>query len=480
MSHIHDYILLDLKPRSIVMDRILSYQLPTAIVKAFEVSHTDLRETLEGVVVDLAKLTEVYRALLGFDENWDLESNAQRLKCSWSPITIAGERVLGTEGLSEYELRANQSIEHIKSLYGDFDNVKANIQQLFDQILIYFANESYINGTEIRNDYYYNMTMKNLTHIFEDHESKTVVKFMNLIKRNVKYKNKIIDQMVQKAIQHNVSKKSNKSHSRNNKKKRQSKGRKNRTPRSSLELQEDINHGKRSSGIVESPDMRAANPTLKKSNQHFRSDSSEVLYSQALTREAQDMPAKKLKLSWKDIKDLTNENSLMFRPIKPRFDPLYTHPDLNQTVVLERLKIIHRLLSLNTTNLHDKSFYDILLQERPRTIKDKVKKKLGRMKRFTFIPNLAAYRLPLYDHQSSKKKIDQASTSKTKLSLSTPSPGLYPELKNRLEELSARTMSLLRGNKSLDLDQPLFDHCYVGKIPGYKLIYCPQGGRFKK
>ncbi|AYM47537.1 transmembrane protein 1 [Bat paramyxovirus] len=69
MVHIHDYIIYDLKPRSIIMDKILSYQLPTAIVKAFEISHTDLRETLEGVVVDLAKLTEVYRALLGFDQN---------------------------------------------------------------------------------------------------------------------------------------------------------------------------------------------------------------------------------------------------------------------------------------------------------------------------------------------------------------------------------------------------------------------------
>lgn len=155
-----DYVYYDLKPRVTQMDRVLSFQLPTAIVKAFEISHTDLRETLESVVVDLAKLTELYRALLGFNDDWALDGNAQRLRCTWSPYSYSEELNMHVADAEETLAMMNQTLNQVQDMYGDYGGIKDQISNLFAQIKGYISQGLDSNQTHvpIQYDSYINIT----------------------------------------------------------------------------------------------------------------------------------------------------------------------------------------------------------------------------------------------------------------------------------------------------------------------------------
>lgn len=108
-----------IKPRLMLIDRVITYQLPSAIIRAFEISHQDLRMSLASITLDLKRVIELYKALLGFTDDWILANDAQQLQCSWSPKRNLNESY--THGLYD-----NSTYQSVKQLKDAFDNENAN------------------------------------------------------------------------------------------------------------------------------------------------------------------------------------------------------------------------------------------------------------------------------------------------------------------------------------------------------------------
>lgn len=491
VKDIHDYMLYDLKPRTIIIDRVLSYQLPTAIVRAFEISHTDLRETLEGVVVDLAKLTEVYRALLGFNSDWGLEENAQRLKCSWEAKTIKEEKEDGSQELNEHLLRVNTSIEQVRSMYGDFAGVKLEIESLFDKIRTYIVsnlNDS-TNSTLIQLDYFMTNATKELNQSLMDMQKNLISNFTKLVSSNFKLRNLLIDMNIQRSIDRYVT---DTSRDITNNRYRinatdyhldeigdQSSKLLNELRKDTLFL---TRYHKRLGKLVE---YTINNNLLIKpyqvnlrSNENRRSNTAEKKSRKGKKKrhsmESDEHESKKRKYgrddkktTFKDLKSVYTSREQAFNieilNQNQRYNPLSAIISNNRSALKEHYRrLTHEFGKFNNgTDLG--LFYSLSTRGRYSSIKGSANKKLSRMRRFTFIPHLTAYQLPL-SRMSVRIK---GKPQRTLIKQTEKDDGKI------LNEFAAKTRSLLKYGHYWDTDLDPLGLCYIGNIPGYKLVHCP-------
>lgn len=73
---------LELKPKIDLVTTFLSVKLPRSILSAFKHSNNQLVESLGGITGDLEKLIELYRSLLGFNDDWLLTPTTQHMTCT--------------------------------------------------------------------------------------------------------------------------------------------------------------------------------------------------------------------------------------------------------------------------------------------------------------------------------------------------------------------------------------------------------------
>ncbi|AXR70618.1 transmembrane protein [Shaan virus] len=489
INKVNDYIMYDLKPRIIIMDRVLAYQLPTAIVKAFEISHTDLRETLEGVVVDLAKLTEVYRALLGFDQDWGLEKNAQRLKCSWSPYSFEQEAVLGNQEYKDYVKHVNASIEHIKSVYGDFADVRSNIGNLFAKITNYINENLGQNYTVTRFDQYFNNLTANINKSINDIEDQTIRRITDISIKLFKMRNKYLqlyvskkgikvtkiiggesihtDELYKNILEDDLLTNVNRNHIIDQNKRKikgeRSDGRRDRVK----------NKSAKPTLITTNLNSQHSTPPFKDGNQkkskgkkgRRKSRSSTEVEISRWSGDNSFQNKVKLDLHNKLIEYLLNKGR--------RFDILYTSP--NQTISDYRHKLmkVNNELKLAANITSDNPFYKLASGSRPRRIMQGAEERLRRMKRFPFIPHLAAYSLPGSTKRAKVK--DKNSQSRE----NENSYNIHPEIiEYRDKTLSKGFGSNSRKDKSdgvTSIMEEMLVGCYHSMIPGYINYLCPLG-----
>lgn len=143
-----EYINRDLKPRLNLMDRVVTYQLPTTILKAFEVSYNDLRTTMEQIVVDTEKLIGLYKAILGFSSDWNIDPTAQRLRCYWEDDTVEDYVMFNDSETIEMITAVNKTLQTIDGYAYDFSDVASEIRNAF-YTLYDFIGSLRNNGTII-------------------------------------------------------------------------------------------------------------------------------------------------------------------------------------------------------------------------------------------------------------------------------------------------------------------------------------------
>lgn len=493
VKDLHDYMLYDLKPRTVIIDRVLSYQLPTAIVKAFEISHTDLRETLEGVVVDLAKLTEVYRALLGFNSDWGLEENAQRLKCSWEAKTIKEEARDNSPELAEHMLKVNTSIEQVRSMYGDFAGVRLEIENLFNRIRNYIEENlnDGSNSTMIQLDYFTENATKVLNKSINTIKQSVLSNFAQLVSSNFKLRNQLIDLKIQGAIDA-TNEDFTESNSGDDYIIRNSQPRIYDISKDSKRMMEQLKNdnlfltryhkrlGKLvkysvNNNIILRSDQRLENNTGKtiKGSRNFENPKSKkTRRSSSEDQEVASTPKNyqyKGKIKFSDLQKVytSREQAMQIEILnkRHRYNPLNTLISMNKT----QLENYYKLLTKEFEEFNNGSnlglFYSLTHEPHYSPIRARVNRKLSRMRRFTFIPHLTAYELPLSrmsvrpkeSNKGPKVKIQQ--TSKTTQRI--------------LSEFAAKNRILLKTGHYWDNDIDPLGLCYVGAIPGYKLVHCP-------
>ncbi|UBB42371.1 transmembrane protein [Jingmen Miniopterus schreibersii paramyxovirus 1] len=492
VREIHDYMLYDLKPRTVIIDRVLSYQLPTAIVKAFEISHTDLRETLEGVVVDLAKLTEVYRALLGFNSDWGLEENAQRLKCSWEAKTMKEEAEEGSAELQDHLLRVNTSIEQVKSMYGDFDGVRLEIENLFGKIR-QFINDNLqtgSNSTLIQLDSLTINASLILNNSINEIKKSVVSNFAKLVSSNFKLRNRLIDMNVQAGLNSYTTDWDPK-HRLNREVIKNINPRIHEVVSDSdklfKQLQQDnqflVKYHKRLSKLVDfsvknnimlkykKEDIRPTPLTGKDSKatknrirgKSRRSSSEEIVKLSDLTP---FHPTRKI--TFNDLKKIytSREQALNVETLnkRHRYNPLNILTFKNRSEIDKHYKELTKEFWEFNNGSDLGLFYSLVNTERFKTIKGAANKKISRTRRFTFIPHLTAYELPL-SRMSAKLK-----TTPTRVTIEQTNENRDQILK----KLALKTRQILKQGHYWDSELDPLGYCYIGKIPGYKLVHCPN------
>nr|WPV62564.1 MAG: transmembrane protein [Jeilongvirus miniopteri] len=487
INKVNDYIMYDLKPRIIIMDRVLAYQLPTAIVKAFEISHTDLRETLEGVVVDLAKLTEVYRALLGFDQDWGLEKNAQRLKCSWSPYSFEQEAVLGNQEYKDYVKHVNASIEHIKSVYGDFADVRSNIGNLFAKITNYINENLRQNYTMTQFDQYFNNLTAEINESINDIEDQTIERITDISIKLFKMRNKYLqlyvnkegikvtkvigeksihtDELYKNILEDDLLTSVNRNHivSQNKRKikggRSDSKGDRVNNKAAKPTLKAIISNYQHSTPPPR--DRKQRKSKGKKGRRKSRS-STEVDIT-GWSRDNSFQNKVKLDLHNKLIEYLLNKGK--------RFDILYTSPNQTTNDYRHKLMKVNNELRLAANITSDNPFYKLASGSRPRRIMQGAKEKLSRMKRFPFIPHLAAYSLPGSNKKAKTKNKDSQSRE-------NENPyNIHPEIIEYRDRTLSKGLDSSRRkdkpNEVTSIMEEMLVGCYHSMIPGYINYQCP-------
>lgn len=91
VAELDDMIRSEIKPRILLVSSLLSYKLPNAILDAFKKSSKDLTSSLKGITIDLENLIDLYRSILGFDDDWIITPETQHLTCSLLPTEKAGK-----------------------------------------------------------------------------------------------------------------------------------------------------------------------------------------------------------------------------------------------------------------------------------------------------------------------------------------------------------------------------------------------------
>lgn len=84
-------IKLSVKPQVDIITSFLSYQLPEAILRAFRRSNNELTNRLGGITVNLVNLIDMYKSILGFDEEWMLMPDTKQITCSFIDNSEVGE-----------------------------------------------------------------------------------------------------------------------------------------------------------------------------------------------------------------------------------------------------------------------------------------------------------------------------------------------------------------------------------------------------
>lgn len=83
--NMRDDIQKELKPRLDFVTHFLSYKLPNAVLHSFKRSNQELTDQLGGITFNLNQLLELYRSILGFDDDWQLTPDTQHMTCSFIP-----------------------------------------------------------------------------------------------------------------------------------------------------------------------------------------------------------------------------------------------------------------------------------------------------------------------------------------------------------------------------------------------------------
>lgn len=187
------------KPRLMLIDRVITYQLPSAIIRAFEISHQDLRMSLAAITLDLKRVIELYKALLGFTDDWILSNNAQQLQCSWSPKRDRDP----TNVHSYYDNATYDAINKIRDAetlenYDDYSikNELNSIFKLFNRIINDFRNDKSRNQTEqIQHDYYNGETLT-------ENISERLSIILDELMRNI---SRLINEQSQQELKHNLT-----------------------------------------------------------------------------------------------------------------------------------------------------------------------------------------------------------------------------------------------------------------------------------
>lgn len=81
----------DVRPKVDLINRMLSYELPTSILAAFQKSNTKLTNSLGDMTINLENLISLYKSILGFDEDWTIMPNTQHLTCTLIPSNDADQ-----------------------------------------------------------------------------------------------------------------------------------------------------------------------------------------------------------------------------------------------------------------------------------------------------------------------------------------------------------------------------------------------------
>ncbi|AYM47533.1 transmembrane protein 2 [Bat paramyxovirus] len=391
------------------------------------------------------------------------------MKCSWSPFTIEGERKMNNPELKDYELRANHSIEQIKSIYGDFDDVRENIRELFEKITIYFFEN--VNKTEsmIQLNSYLNNTFENISLIIERNHKAILTKVVRLTIDKIKMRNKLIDLYVKnrnKAIRFNKINK-NGSLSTN----RAAGNQHNRTISGEGKVKKAKTKKHRSQKNTKRPSLAVTPPPPKRSRR-----STEWKEESPNQRFAPFQGIKSLR-SAEDLIKILNRERFEGYSSKNRFDPLYTHLNPTKETLESRYADVQNMLLQHMNGSGIGSFYKLGEAKKQLKIQDLARSRLKRMKRFVFIPNLAAYKLPLHDYKSPPNSRDTAKySSKGHFKIQSKmyeSSKVRDELTQRLDQLESMNTKLLSGTDSTDHYISFLRDCYTGTIPGYKLIHCP-------
>lgn len=181
----NEYMIRDLKPRMTVIDRVVTYQLPTTILKAFELSYNDLRSTMEQVVVDTEKLIGLYKAILGFQSDWTVDPTAQRLRCYWEEYTVDDYILFNDADTIQMIEAVNRTLSDIDDSYYDFEDVASEIKNafygLYDYIRGMRSNNTsimYIGNDTVKQVNYY---LNSLCKAFKD--KKTCSSFILVLSR---------------------------------------------------------------------------------------------------------------------------------------------------------------------------------------------------------------------------------------------------------------------------------------------------------
>lgn len=82
MRSVYEFVAKDIKPKIDLINSVLSYQLPQAVLNAFKRSNHELSESLSDITINLAQLLELYKSILGFDDDWMLTPESQQLTCA--------------------------------------------------------------------------------------------------------------------------------------------------------------------------------------------------------------------------------------------------------------------------------------------------------------------------------------------------------------------------------------------------------------
>ncbi|UOL48939.1 transmembrane protein [Jingmen Myotis davidii paramyxovirus 1] len=154
IKELRETVIYELRPRISVIDRAITYQLPHSIMKAFEISHTDLRSALSQIIMDLEKIVDIHRSMLGIygdefhDENVPYTQISEESDDGNTTASPPKEETL------MFLKKINETISFFDQRNYDFTDVTMSIKSAFKGFIDYVKYRSKNNSTYIQFDSY--------------------------------------------------------------------------------------------------------------------------------------------------------------------------------------------------------------------------------------------------------------------------------------------------------------------------------------
>ncbi|UMO78110.1 TM protein [Bat paramyxovirus] len=152
-NQINSYITYELRQRIILIDRIVSYQLPNAIRQAIELLHLDIRLSIDDVLLDMKRLTEIYKSLLGLEDDWGIAPDSQRLKCSWMTSEQMDSDNETSPHMRDIVNNINNTLVSLKNYGSDYSDMSNRLEKIFHVFIDYFSNNNVNSTVQIQFDY---------------------------------------------------------------------------------------------------------------------------------------------------------------------------------------------------------------------------------------------------------------------------------------------------------------------------------------